>query len=149
MVANATGVVLHDAIENAGHVDDPDLDPALLEDLACDGLAGGLTELDEAAGQAPLPEGRRLAAAHEQHPVLVEDDRADADPRVVRVLAAHAGPVSQASVAYLPRASRRPSRPARRAPEGLRPAPGRSTGSCRADRARPRRCRRRRRRRCT
>src|SRR4029453_4928772 len=106
MIADTARVILHDAIEDAGDVDDPDADRALLEDLARDGLAGGLAQLDEAPGRAPLPEGRRLAASNEQHLVLVEDDRPDADPRIVGVLAAHAGPVSQAAVAYLSRASR-------------------------------------------
>src|SRR4029453_4162594 len=46
----------------------------------------------ESGGQAPLSERRRLAAAHEQHLVLVQDDGAHTDPRVVRVLAAHARP---------------------------------------------------------
>src|SRR5882724_482257 len=106
MIADAARVILHDAVEDTGHVDDPDLDPTLLEDLARDGLAGALAQLDQAAGQAPLAERRRLAAPHEQHLVLVEDDGADADPRIVRVLAAHAEPVSQVSVAYLSRTRR-------------------------------------------
>src|SRR6516162_9758119 len=106
MIADATRVIVHDAIDDAGHVDDADLDPALLADLAHDGLAGRLAELDQAAGQAPLAERRRLAATHQQHLVLVQDDGTDTDPRVVRVFAAHAGPVSQACVAYLSRARR-------------------------------------------
>src|SRR5262245_59264544 len=106
MIANATGVVFHDAVDDAGHVDDTDLDSALLANLAFDGLAGRLAELDQAARQAPLAERRGLAPTHEQHLVLVENDRPDADARVVRVFAAHAGPVSQACVAYLSRARR-------------------------------------------
>src|SRR5262249_26518600 len=107
-----------------GHVDDADLDPALLADLALDGLAGRLAELDQAAGQAPLAERRRLAAAHQQHPVLVEDDGADTDPRIVRGLAAHAGPVSQACVAYLSRARRSTASVSPGAnPSGLRSIP--------------------------
>src|SRR5205807_1810867 len=106
MIADAAGVIFHDAVEDAGDVDDPDLDAALLEDLASDRLAGALTQLDEAAGQAPLSERRRLAAPDEQHVVRVEDDRADTDPWIVRILAAHAGPVSHASVAYFSRTRR-------------------------------------------
>src|SRR5205807_2625853 len=77
-----------------------DADPALLGHLARDRLARRLAEVDEPAGQAPLAERRGLAALDEQHAALVEDDGADADARVVRVLAAHAGPQSHASVAY-------------------------------------------------
>src|SRR5947209_20635216 len=101
MIADAARVVLHDAVEHPRHVDDPDLDPAFFHDLARDGLARGLTELDQTAGQAPLAERGRLPAPHEQHLVLVQDDGADADPGIVRILAAHAGPASQASRPYL------------------------------------------------
>src|SRR2546427_3027620 len=106
MISDAARVVLHDAIEHPRHVDDPDLDPALFHDLARDGLARGLAELDETPGQAPLPERGRLAAPHEQHLVFVQDDGADADPGIVRILAAHAGPASQTSVAYFSRTRR-------------------------------------------
>src|SRR5438445_632678 len=106
MTADAARVIFHDAIEDAGYVDDPDLDAALFDDLARDGLAGGLAQLDQAAGQAPLSERWRLAAPNEQHLVLVEDDRPDTDPWIVRILAAHAGPVSHASVAYFSRTRR-------------------------------------------
>src|SRR5215471_11694547 len=98
MIANTTRVVLHDPGDDPGDVDDTDLDPALLEDLARDRLGRGFAELDEAAGQTPLSERRRLAAPHEQHLLLVQDDGAHTDPRVVRVLAAHARPSRQASV---------------------------------------------------
>src|SRR5215510_2757239 len=100
MIANATRIVLHDPGDDSGDVDDPDLDPALLEDLARDRLGRGFAELDEAAGQAPLTERRRLAPADEQHLVLVQDDSTHTHPRVVRVLAAHARPSRQASVPY-------------------------------------------------
>src|SRR5262245_56564473 len=106
MIANATLVIPHDTADDAGHVDDPDLDPTLLEDLPRDRLDGALAELDEAAGQAPFPKRRRLAAADEQHLALVQDDGAHADSRVVRILAAHTGPLSQSSVAYFSRTRR-------------------------------------------
>src|SRR2546428_11889011 len=106
MISDAARVVLHDAVEHPRHVDDPDLDPALFHDLARDGLARGLAELDETAGQAPLAERGRLAAPHQQHLVLVQDDGAYADPGIVRILAAHARHVSHASLAYLSRTRR-------------------------------------------
>src|SRR5262249_56042403 len=100
MIANTPRIVLHDPGDDPGDVDDPDLDAALLEDLSGDGLDSRFAELDEPAGQGPLAERRRLAAAHEQNLVLVQDDGAHTDPRVVRVLAAHARPANQASVPY-------------------------------------------------
>src|SRR5213593_1509638 len=106
MISDAARVVLHDAVERPRHVDDLDLDPAFFHDLARDGLARGLAELDQTAGQAPLAERGRLPAPHEQHLVLVQDNGADADPRIVRILAAHVGPASQTSVAYFSRTSR-------------------------------------------
>src|SRR6059036_2155013 len=106
MISDAARVVLHDAVERPRHVDDLDLDPAFFHDLARDGLARGFAELDQTAGQAPLAKRGRLAAPHQQHLVLVQDDGADADPGIVRILAAHAGPASQASVAYLSRTRR-------------------------------------------
>src|SRR5207237_8029214 len=96
----------HGSVARAGDFDVPVLAAALCDDLARDGLAGGLAQLDQPAGQAPLSERWRLAAPNEEHLVLVEDDRPDTDPWVVRILAAHAGPVSHASVAYFSRTRR-------------------------------------------
>src|SRR5262245_65436330 len=101
MIANTTRIVLHDPGDDPGDVDDPDLDPALLEDLARDRLGRGFAELDEAAGQAPLSERRRLAPADEQHLVLVQDDSAHTHARLVRVLAAQDRTHRAASVSCL------------------------------------------------
>src|SRR5262245_34418706 len=106
MIADATRVIFHDAIEHAAHVDDANLDPALFHDLARDRLARGLAELDEAAGEAPLSEGRRLAASNQQDSVVMKDDGADTDARIVRVLAAHGRPASHALSPYLSRTRR-------------------------------------------
>src|SRR4030095_3739535 len=100
MITNAPRVVLHHPVDDPGDVDDADLHPALPDELPRDGLDRGLAQLDEAAGQAPLPERRRLPAPHEQDLVLAPDDGADTDSRVVRILAAHPRPSSQASVPY-------------------------------------------------
>src|SRR5256886_13054659 len=63
-----------------------DREPALFRDFTHHRVACRLAQVDQTAGQAPLAQGRRPPALDEQHAVAMEDDRADADPRVVRVL---------------------------------------------------------------
>src|SRR5207248_4896733 len=97
--------IADDAVEDAAHVDEIDVETALLADLATHGLACRLSELDEAAGDAPLARQRHAATLDEQDAVAVEDHRAHADARRVGIFAAHTRPASHASVAYLSRAS--------------------------------------------
>src|SRR2546430_15838032 len=87
-------------VHDAGHVGHGDREPALFRDFTSHRVTCRLAQVDLAAGQAPLAQGRRAPALDEQHAVAMEDDRADADPRVVRVLAAHTGPASHSAVAY-------------------------------------------------
>src|SRR5439155_1040211 len=89
--ASASGrLVAHDALHDAGDGPHPDREATLLGNLTRHRLARRLAEVHEPAGEAPLARGGRLAAPDEQHAALAEDNRADADPRVLRVLAAHA-----------------------------------------------------------
>src|SRR2546430_9759927 len=106
MIPNAARLVAHDALHDAGDGPHPDREATLLGNLTRHRLARRLAEVHEPAGEAPLARGGRLAAPDEQHAALVEDNRADADPRVLRVFAAHARPASQASVAYFSRTRR-------------------------------------------
>jgi hypothetical protein len=86
MVADAALPVANHARDHAADVDDADVARALFRELPTDGVLRGLTELDEAAGQTPLP-GRRISpAADEQHVALVQDDGADADARDLGIL---------------------------------------------------------------
>src|SRR5207244_10939900 len=96
-------------VQDAGEIDNPDLEPALLLDLAPRRLCRRLAELAHPARHAPRAGHRRLAAPHQEHAPLAQDDGADADAREVRVLAAHAIDASQAAVAYLS-ATRRSTR---------------------------------------
>src|SRR3989441_11114190 len=97
MITDAARLVAHDALHDAGAARHPDREAALLGNLARHRLARRLAEVHEPAGEAPLARGGRLAAPDEQHTALVENDCTDADPRVLRILAAHARPVSQTS----------------------------------------------------
>src|SRR3989442_12700746 len=106
MIPNAARLVAHDALHDAGDGPHPDREAALLGHLTRHRLARRLAEVHEPAGEAPLARRGRLATPDEQHAALVEDNRADADPRVLRVLAAHARPASQTSVAYFSRTRR-------------------------------------------
>src|SRR5205823_2669708 len=81
--------IARDPVEDTGEARDPHLDAALLLDLAARGVHRRLPELDEPAGQAPPPLGRRLAAAGEQDAAAREHDGADAHARIVGVLATH------------------------------------------------------------
>src|SRR5687767_15516812 len=98
MIANAALPIADDAIQHAADLPHPDLQAALLGDLAGDGLARRLAQLDQAAREAPLAVGRCLAAADQEHAGAVEHDRSDPDARDDRVLApvAHAEAASQA-----------------------------------------------------
>src|SRR6185503_16858232 len=107
MVADASVVIAHHAVHDAGEAGDTNLQATLLADLARDGLPRRLAELHEPAGQAPLA-GRRLAAApDEEHARAVEDDGAHAHARLRGIFAAHApraargSASSHASVPYL------------------------------------------------
>src|SRR5438034_1194427 len=93
MILDPSGGIAGDAVHHAG-------------DPPQHGVPRRLAEVDEAAGQAPLAEGRGPAALDEQHAVAVEDDRADADARLGRILAAHTGPASHSAVAYFSSTSR-------------------------------------------
>src|SRR3989442_15605441 len=106
MITDGARLVAHDALHDAGDARHPDREAALLGHLTRHRLARRLAEIHEPAGEAPLARRGRLAAQDEQHAALVEDNRADADPRVLRVLAAHARPASQTSVAYFSRTRR-------------------------------------------
>ena len=105
MIADAPVGIANHAVENAAHVDEVDLEPALLADFAAHRFPGRLTELDEAARDAPLPRQGDAAALDEQHAVAVEDHGADADARIVGILATHGRPDNHASVAYFSRTS--------------------------------------------
>jgi len=74
MITNAPLGIAHDAVEDAHHLAHANLQPALLGHLAARRLGGGLPELEETAGQAPLARQRGLAAPHEQDAVGVEGD---------------------------------------------------------------------------
>jgi len=51
----------------------------------------GLADMLRAAGQGQAAEARRLAAADQQHMIVLEDDGADADDGAFGIFAAHAG----------------------------------------------------------
>src|SRR6266480_4014505 len=116
MILDPSIAIAGDPVHDAGHVGHGDREPALFRDFTHHRVACRLAQVDQAAGRAP--------ALDEQHAVAMEDDRADADPRVVRVLAAHTGPASHSAVAYFASTS-----PAARAvsstvrPSGLRRRP--------------------------
>ena len=61
-----------------------DLEAGLFADFARHGLAERFADLDHAARQAPLALQRRLSALDEEHPIAVDDDRANADDRPLR-----------------------------------------------------------------
>src|SRR2546429_4997579 len=100
MILDPSIGIAGDPVHDAGHVRHGDREPALFRDFTHHRVACRLAQVDQTAGQAPLAQGRRPPALDEQHAVAMEDDRADADPRVVRVLAAHTGPASHSAVAY-------------------------------------------------
>src|SRR5437016_5043500 len=105
-----------DHVEKAvGDVDHAHVAAALLGDLTADGVDRGLAELHHPAGQAPLPRRRLATAPDQEHAVTAHDDGADADARVIRILAAHGEPLTP-----FPRARPRCRTSQRRAP---RPAP--------------------------
>src|SRR5256884_328322 len=124
MILDPSIAIAGDPVHDAGHVGCVDREPALSRDSPHHRVACRLAQVDQTAGQAPLAQGRRPPALDEQHAVAMEDDRADAAPRVVRVLAAHTGPASHSAVAYFASTS-----PATRAvssaarPPGLPPGP--------------------------
>src|SRR5213594_2230746 len=131
MIPDPTVAIAHDARDDAGHVDHAHVAAALLGDLAPDGVDRRLAELDRPAGQAPLPRRWLAAAPNEQDAVPSNDDGADAGARVVRVLAAHAEPTSQASVPYFSATST-----STRAVSSALSPPGRSVNPCSASKAR-------------
>src|SRR5207302_1934102 len=69
MIADTALRIADDAVEDAAHVDELDLEPTLLADLAAHRLARRLAELDEPTGNAPLAGQRRAAALDEQEAV--------------------------------------------------------------------------------
>src|SRR2546429_4181614 len=109
MILDPSIAIAGDPVHDAGHVGYGDREPALFRDFTHHRVACRLAQVDQAAGQAPLAQGRRAPALDEQHPVAMENDRADPDPRGGRVLAAHTGPASHSAVPYL--ASTRPAAP--------------------------------------
>src|SRR5216117_4166925 len=106
MILDPSIGIAGDTVHNPGDTGHGDREPAFLGDLPHHGVARRLAEVDEAAGQAPLAQGRRPAALDEEHAVAVEDDRANADAGLGRVFATHAGPASHSAVAYFSSTSR-------------------------------------------
>src|SRR5262249_49238387 len=86
VIADPALRVLHDAIEDAGQADHADLEPALLGDLALDGLHGCLPQLHHAARQAPLARRGLAPTLDGQDALTVEHHGADADAGKVRIL---------------------------------------------------------------
>ncbi len=106
MIANTARVILHDAVRTPATSTTRMLDRALLDDLARDRLAVVSPSSTRPPGRLHFPNDgdwpRRTSSTLSSWRMTAPD----ADPGIVRVLAAHRGPVSQASVAYLSRASR-------------------------------------------
>src|SRR3989449_10629081 len=106
MILAPPGGIAGDAVHHAGDTRHGDREPASLGAPPQPGVPWRLAGVDEAAGQAPLAEGRGPAALDEQHAVAVEADRADADARLGGILAAPRGPASHSAVAYFSSTSR-------------------------------------------
>jgi hypothetical protein len=95
MITDATRLIAGDPIHDTCNTGQAYLNSALLYHLPPRCRRGGLTET---SGKAPLAQGGRASALHEQDSPLVQDNRADTDARIRGVFAGHATPVSQTSV---------------------------------------------------
>ena len=63
--------------------------PGLFRQFPVDGGLQGLSQLHQAAGQAPGTQGRLLAPAHQQHLAAPKDHGADAHQGLVGIVAFH------------------------------------------------------------
>ena len=80
-----------DAVEKLDEFDRFDVEAGFLADFA-DGASGErLAELEHSAGKRPVALERLGAPTDQKHAAVVDDDRADADERRLRVLAFNAG----------------------------------------------------------
>jgi hypothetical protein len=66
-----------------------DLEPGFLFELTPGCGDQRLPELDAAAGKRPLAPARRVRPLDDEHFAVVDDDRTDADDRLIRILAGH------------------------------------------------------------
>src|SRR3989449_3587400 len=114
-IPDPTVAIAHGARDAAGEAGLAHAAAALLGALRAGGAARGPAGPPHPAGQAPLPRRRLATAPDQEHAVTAHDDGADADARVIRILAAHGEPLTP-----FPRARPRCRTSQRRAP---RPAP--------------------------
>jgi hypothetical protein len=92
VVADAAGfapVFVMDAIEKLDQLERLDEEAGFFAHLARDAFDEGFTDFEHAAGQRPMAFEGFAAAAHEEHTVLVDYDRAHADERRLGKLALH------------------------------------------------------------
>jgi hypothetical protein len=68
---------VRDAIEHLHQRPDPHVEAGLFANLTHDGVLERLAELDGTTGQAPLPRHWRLSAPHQQHTIVLDDNRTD------------------------------------------------------------------------
>jgi hypothetical protein len=90
--ATIRGVV--DPLEHLDHRSDVDAERRFFEDLTPQSRFERLAQLDDASRQAPLALERFVRPLHQQHPIVVQDDGADAHDWPGRINPRHDTPMT-------------------------------------------------------